>query len=63
MTDPQLEQIAQERYGKSFEELDTREKQSVGGMKGGHAGEFVPILQVAAVACCLARFCHCSGPC
>jgi hypothetical protein len=41
MTDPQLEQIAQEKYGKSFDELEAREKQSVGGIKGGHAGEWM----------------------
>eukprot|EP00195_Chlamydomonas_chlamydogama_P009322 CAMPEP_0202915126 /NCGR_PEP_ID=MMETSP1392-20130828/64881_1 /ASSEMBLY_ACC=CAM_ASM_000868 /TAXON_ID=225041 /ORGANISM="Chlamydomonas chlamydogama, Strain SAG 11-48b" /LENGTH=65 /DNA_ID=CAMNT_0049607027 /DNA_START=92 /DNA_END=289 /DNA_ORIENTATION=+ len=36
--DPQeKEKIAQERYGKSFEELSTNEQKAVGGVKGGAA--------------------------
>jgi hypothetical protein len=36
--DPQeKEKIAQEKYGKSFEELSTDEQKAVGGVKGGSA--------------------------
>lgn len=34
-TDPEKEQIAQEKFGKSFEELEGRERVIVGGTKGG----------------------------
>eukprot|EP00877_Chromochloris_zofingiensis_P003420 jgi/Chrzof1/13079/Cz07g19020.t1 len=35
--DPVKEQIAQEKFGKSFDDLEGRERQSVGGTKGGQA--------------------------
>eukprot|EP00882_Tetradesmus_deserticola_P001400 GHRQ01001516.1.p1 GENE.GHRQ01001516.1~~GHRQ01001516.1.p1 ORF type:complete len:139 (+),score=41.07 GHRQ01001516.1:16-432(+) len=38
MSQEQKEQFAQERYGKSYEELGTNEMKAVGGMKGGQIG-------------------------
>ncbi|KAL6761922.1 hypothetical protein V8C86DRAFT_741677 [Haematococcus lacustris] len=38
MSAEEKEQIAQERYGKSFDELSTNEQKGVGGVHGGHAG-------------------------
>lgn len=37
MSENQKEEIAQEKYGKSYEELGTNEKKAVGGVKGGEA--------------------------
>ncbi|KAG2493314.1 hypothetical protein HYH03_008449 [Edaphochlamys debaryana] len=33
----ELEKIAQEKFSKSYEELDAHERIQVGGTKGGHA--------------------------
>ncbi|GFH23576.1 uncharacterized protein HaLaN_21205, partial [Haematococcus lacustris] len=38
MSAEEKEQIAQERYGKSFAELSTNEQKGVGGVHGGHVG-------------------------
>ncbi|WIA13314.1 hypothetical protein OEZ86_006586 [Tetradesmus obliquus] len=38
MSQDQKEQIAQDRYGKGYEELGTNEKKAVGGVKGGQIG-------------------------
>ncbi|PNH08854.1 hypothetical protein TSOC_004554 [Tetrabaena socialis] len=38
MSQEDKERIAQEKYGKTYEELDTNEKKAVGGSYGGPKG-------------------------